>query len=158
MKRIGLLTIAVAVTVAACGGSDDVVVEPDLEVAAVDEEGLVREAGGDVRVINGCRIESKMHCIGVDLSGVDLSGLDLQMATLTRAVLRNVNFREADLRNADLNGAVLTGADLSGADLRFSVLRNANLSGAVVNDTTNLEFTTRCKTTMPDGAVWNSNC
>ena len=141
MKRIGVLAIAVAMTVAACGGSDDTVVEPDVEVEAVDG-GVVREAGGDVQVIDGCRIEPRTQCQGAYLRAADLRGANLSGADLRRANLGDADLSGAILGDADLSSANLWGADLTGADLSW-----ADLTGALI-----------CDTSMPDGSVRNDSC
>lgn len=92
------MTVAVAMTVAACGGSNETVVEPDVEVEAVDD--VVREAGDDVLAINGCRIEPNTVCPRANLSGANLSG-----ANLRGADLRWANLIDADLSEANLWGA-----------------------------------------------------
>lgn len=134
MKRLGALTVAVAMTLAACGGSDDTVAEPDVEVEAVDDDGALRLAGGDVQVINGCRIEWGTSCPLSNLSGADLSGADLRRAGLSGADLSGANLNGANLMNANLTGvnfeyANLTGANLRGARLDRANLRTANLTG-----------------------------
>lgn len=50
-------------TVVVGGGSDDETAsQPDIETEAIDDDGAFRLADGDVRVINGCRIESFTQC------------------------------------------------------------------------------------------------
>ena len=112
-----------------------------------------------------------------DMRGVNLEGVDLRTARLERtdlrgailikaklpgndlrtAILSGANLTEANLAGADLSGnelikPLLMGADLTRANLRRTVLLNANLSGAVLdqvdNDSTtvmreaNLDLTT----------------
>lgn len=123
-------------TVAACGGSDDTGAEPDVEVEAVGN-GVVREAGADFQVVNGCRIGPYTRCPGAYLPSANLSG--------------------ADLRNADLSGANLSGSNLSYADLSGANLRRANLSGANLSDA-ELSGARFCNTIMPDVSVRNDGC
>ena len=160
MRRFVSLTIAAAMTVAACGGSDETAPEPDVEVEAVDDDdGAFRLAGGEVRVIRGCRIEPNTRCSGVDLRRANLSGADLQGAVL----------EEVDLRGANLSGADLQGAR-GGVDLRGVNLRNANLQGATLMPPRSMIMrwgmlppaelfgTTLCNTTMPNGSVRDDDC
>jgi hypothetical protein len=63
------------------------------------------------------------------------------------------NISRANLRGANLRGANLTAANLSGA-----CLIDANLTGAIIGNTTNLYNAIFCNTTMPDGSVNNSGC
>lgn len=148
MRIRSVFVLVGALVVAACGATGDTA-----EVAS--DATVRREAGADVRVINGCRIEPRTNCIGVDLSGADLSNIDLQNAVFTRTIMRNVNLQGTDLRNADLNSAILTGADLTGADLRFVILRNAVLAGATGWETANRWFVEYDNTIMPDGSIRN---
>ena len=141
MKRIGALVIAVAMTGAACGGSDDTVVEPDVEVEAVDDDGALRLAGGG-QVIAGCRIEPNTRCPGANLAEADLSGANLEGAYLQDAILRGAILRGVNLRGARLSAADLSWVNLSGADLSGAVLRGVRF----------------CGTTMPDNTVRNDGC
>jgi uncharacterized protein YjbI with pentapeptide repeats len=75
---------------------------------------------------------------GHTLIGADLSGAVLNGASLRNADLRQANLRDAQLYGADLQGANLSGADLRGADLRAVRLHLANMSGAVMDDSTQL--------------------
>lgn len=138
---VGLLVVA------ACGGSGTAT-----DVSADGD--VVREAAGDVMVINGCAIEPNAQCAGADLAGANLRGAvlfeaNLQRAVLTGAQLANANLVAAtlvqanlsgasmsavELIRADLSGADLTGADLSVADLAEAVLFEANLSDANLSE------------------------
>ncbi len=75
MKRIGALAVAAAMALVACGSDDAAVEEPAVEVDEADDDGVMRLAGGDVKVVNGCRIEPKTRCRGADLSGTDLRSI-----------------------------------------------------------------------------------
>ena len=152
MKRFGALTVAVAMTVVACGGSDETVAEREVEVAAVDD-GVVREASDDVPVVNGCRIEPQTQCPGANLSGANLFGANLRDANLSGAKLNRAFLEGANLEGANLSRAEVVWADLSGANLRRANLRGANLTW------TNLPWDVQfCNTTMSDGSVRNDNC
>ena len=143
-------------TVAACGGSSETAPEPDVEVEAVDG-GVVREAGGDVRVNDGCRIEPRTQCPGANLSRTNLEGVFLIEADLSGANLRGSLLTGADLSAANLSGAILWGANLSDADLSNANLTGADLTGADLRRA-GLSGTQFCNTTMPDGTVRNDNC
>jgi uncharacterized protein YjbI with pentapeptide repeats len=69
-----------------------------------------------------------------DLSFTNLSGADLRGAALYRATCRNTNFRGANLGRDNLGGRT----SLRGADLSTAELADANLDGAVYDDTTKL--------------------
>ena len=59
--------------------------EAAIAVAEAEDDGVVRSAGGDVKVINGCRIEPSALCPLVNLTGVDLAAADLTGADLRDA-------------------------------------------------------------------------
>lgn len=160
MRRIGIVILAAAVGVSACGASDDETAPgPDEVVAIADGDGALRLAG---RVINGCSIDGGVHCPGSDLSGANLSGANLRGASLWGSELSGANLAEADLWGADLSGADLSGTDLSGtvlwlADLSGADLSRADLSRADLGraDLTRVRF---CETTMPTGRERSDNC
>jgi len=94
---------------------------------------------------------------GSNLKGMNLQGVDLYRTLLNDADLTGANLQGAYMRRTDLRGANLTNANLSGAELTNAYLQNANLIGANLSEA-NLEYSTFCKTTMPDGTVKNDNC
>ncbi len=137
MRRISALAVVAAVTLVACGSDDATVNEPAVEVDEAEDDAVMRLAGSDVKVINGCRIEPNTRCPRADLSGADLRNADLSGAVLTAANLQNAELDSAELRDAilwaaDLSGANLSGADLSAADLSAANLRGADLSAAML--------------------------
>ena len=98
------------------------------------------------------------QCQGCDLRGVDLHNVSrpqarLRQAQLQRADLGNSNFEAAyftcanlqgaNLQNTDLRYANLVDANLMGADLRGADLGNSDLSGALLDETTQLDRSTR---------------
>jgi hypothetical protein len=82
MKRISVFAVVAAMTLVACGSDDATVGEPVVEVDGTDDDGVMRLAGGDVKVINGCRIEPNTQCPRADLSGANLAGAELRGANL----------------------------------------------------------------------------
>ncbi len=86
---------------------------------------------------------------GSNVSQCDLAG----STAFTGLDCTRCNISRANLRGADLRGANLTRANLSG-----SCLVDANLSGAIVTNSTNLYNAIFCNTTMPDGSVNDSGC
>jgi len=74
-----------------------------------------------------------------NLSNLDLSNAILQNADLRGADLSRSNLSGADLSGADLRGANLSGANLVGANLSQADLRVAILTGANMNDTTQID-------------------
>ena len=139
MKRVSALAVvAAAVCLSACGSHDSTVGEPVIEVDEAEDDGAFRLAGGDVRVVNGCRIEPNAQCPGAnltgaflwasDLSGANLSGANLSFTNLSGADLRRADLWRANLRFADLRDANLTRANLSGTDLWRANLTRADLS------------------------------
>lgn len=101
-------------------------------------------------------METDRQCLrveGVDFSGRSLEGIDFSRAAARGALFlgatgRHVVFIEADLSDtsfvgavlygANFYGAVFRGADLRGADLRGSNFWAADLSEAVIDDSTQL--------------------
>lgn len=172
MKRYSAVVIAVVMSIAACGSSDGTIADLDPEVEAIDDDGALRLAGGNVQVINGCRIEPRTSCrrpnlAGANLAGAnlvlaslmasDLSGADLSGADLRRAGLQFSNLRGADLTGADLSRSTLTRVDLTGANLTGANLTGANLWGANLDETIR-DRAIFCGTTMPDYSVRNDHC
>ena len=172
------MTALLVFSAAACGGSSgdtEADTESDTESGATDEaDAVVRDAGWDGIVINGCPIEPNAQCPGADLSKVNLgeanlsganlaganlsgsslmttnlSGADLTGARLGESFLWQANLATANLTNANLTDAVLDQANLNDADLM-----GANLTGARLNGT-RLVNTHFANTTMPDGSVRN---
>lgn len=134
--------------VAACGGSNETVAEPDLELG-LSAGDVIREAGPDVmvingvRVINGCRIEPRTQCPGVNLDWADLSGTDLSFS----------NFENARFWGANLTGVKLMGANLINANLTQANLTNVDTFAA------DLRGAWFCDTLMMDGSTVNrANC
>lgn len=72
-----------------------------------------------------------------DLSGAKLRETDLYYANLRRAHLGGAHLEEANLRNADLSDADLRGANLNGAKLG-----SADLKGALLDDHSDLAWST----------------
>ncbi len=135
MKRIGALAVVAAMALVACGSDDATVNEPAVEVDDAGDDDVMRLAGSEVKVINGCRIEPGTQCPRADLRRADLTGADLVYAYLSGADLTGANLWGANLSGANLRGANLRGvnlpyADLSGADLSGVNLSNASLWGA----------------------------
>jgi hypothetical protein len=130
MKRISFFAVVAAMTLVACGSDDATVNEPAVEVNEADDDGVMRLAGDDVKVINGCRIEPNTVCLSANLAGADLSAANLWRADLVFANLEEANLRDANLWRADLRGANLSGADLVGANLEEANLSGADLRGA----------------------------
>lgn len=109
-------------------------------VAALDEDvdygdsgwtydGPQPDADG-VLVINGCRLEPKTSCPGVDLRHADLSGLDLFGANFRGAKLARADFTDTNLKFANLDGADLKGATLVRAFMQKSKARGADMRAA----------------------------
>ena len=92
-----------------------------------------------------------------NLTGMNLQGVDLYRARLSDADLMGADLQGANMRRTDLRGANLANANLTGVELTNAYLQNANLAGAKLTEA-NLEYSTFCKTTMPDGTVKNDNC
>jgi len=108
------------------------------------------------------KLKATKKCEDCDLKGVNftdmnLQGVDLYRARLTGANLTGANLQGAYMHRSDLQGANLTNANLTGVVLTSAFLQNANLAGANLTEA-NLEYSTFCKTTMPDGTVKNDNC
>jgi len=154
MKRVGVIAIVLVFAVTACGSHDSTVGEPVIDVDEADDDGAFRLAGGEVQVINGCRIVPGTRCQGANLSGANLEranlenaqldSANLQGANLRGANLENANLRYANLRETNLQGANLTRANLYAADLSYANLLQANL------DRSNLGGGVRfCRTLMP---------
>jgi uncharacterized protein YjbI with pentapeptide repeats len=85
---------------------------------------LAIPAAASAQVVNGCRIEPRTSCPGVNLHGADLRG----------AALLGADLRGADLSTADLTRAELTGANLHGANLIRTNLTEATVAGADLGD------------------------
>jgi hypothetical protein len=84
--------------------------------------------------------------------------------TNTRCDFSNSNvFRNLDAQSSNLSGSNFSNADLSGADLRAvnlsdTCLVNTDLTGAIIDESTNFHRALFCNTTMPDGSVRNAGC
>jgi len=76
---------------------------------------------------------------GANLLGAYLRGANLKEINLSGADLSGANLRDADLSGADLVGTKFLGANLRGADLRQAQLEGTFLSGAVYDQTTQLD-------------------
>jgi uncharacterized protein YjbI with pentapeptide repeats len=108
------------------------------------------------------KLNATKKCEDCDLKGanftdMNLQGVDLYRARLSGANLTGANLQGAYMNRTDLQGANLTNANLTGVELTNAYLQNANLAGANLTEA-NLEYSTFCKTTMPDGTVRNDNC
>jgi uncharacterized protein YjbI with pentapeptide repeats len=85
---------------------------------------------------------------GQNLDGADLSRARLQGANLGRASLKGAKLVDATLQGAHLRKTDLTGADLRGVNLRDAIMEDtkldsADLTGAVISDSTVLAGTTQ---------------
>ena len=94
---------------------------------------------------------------GADLTGADLSGADLEKANLTYAKLT-----EANLEDVKLDGAILCHTTMSDGKKVYSNCKNANLTGAdlkgaKIKNTRNLDSAIKCKTIFSWGED-NSGC
>lgn len=128
MRIIGALVVAIAVV--ACGGPDTVSAPEPVETTDMtDDDNVVRDAGADGQVINGCRIGPTAECPGANLSGADLSGANLEYANLYGATLQGADLRHASLGQANLGDADLSGTKLQGADLGAASLSGTNFEG-----------------------------
>ena len=70
------------------------------------------------------------------LDGTGLTGTDLTSAPLTKAHPRQAVLRDAILFEADCTAADFRGADLRGADFTGAVLVDADVRGAIWDETT----------------------
>lgn len=87
-------------------------------------------------------------------AGLETPGCDFSRSTV---------FVDRDVRGADLSDSSFFAADLRGADLRGANVRGgcflaANLLGATLDDSVNLQEAVFCQTVMPDGTVDSSGC
>ena len=88
----------------------------------------------------GCTLKK-----GIELKKFDLKGVEFRVMDLKGADLRSVDLRGMDLRGMDLSRAKLNFTDLRGADLRGADLSEVNfyslfLEGALVDETTQIDF------------------
>ena len=114
-----------------------------------------RHKGGSGHLVPGAEAgscSSPTHCQpgpGRTNAGCDFSGsTTLRGRDVHGAIFANSNFTRADLSGADLRGAVLNGACLVDADL----------TGAVIDNSTVLAGAIACRTTMPNGTINNAGC
>lgn len=146
---------------------------------AVNAEGTPLNKAGTPGVpefpdeINGCKIERRTNCEGLDLSGVDLAGYRATghspavLADFRNSNLRNINFTDAELQKAkfdeaDLRGANFTGAQLSESSLYAADLRGADFTDAILTysdmEDAQIEGAIFCRTTMADFTVNDEGC
>jgi hypothetical protein len=74
------------------------------------------------------------------------------------ASLPNLNCKRCNVSGASLNGTILTGVNFDKANLQGACLVDADLTGATINNSTNLSGAIFCRTRMPNGSLNNSGC
>ena len=78
---------------------------------------------------------NNLNLSDVNLIGANLSGSSLQQSQLNRAKLISADLSYANLEGANLTKAKLMGANLMGANLTNTIFHQADLSGAILEDT-----------------------
>lgn len=97
-------------------------------------------------------------CANCELTNADLSYKRLGSAELSGAKLHSANFMRADLQGAQFKGADLSLANFIWADLNRADFTDANLAGAMIQESRNFASAIFCRTVMPDGAISNQGC
>ena len=93
--------------------------------------------------IQGCTLTKS------NLSKCDFGGT----STLAGKNLTGFNLSDINLEDGNASGANFTGVNFA-----KSCLVDANLTGAIINGSTNFSQTKRCRTTMPNGSIDNTGC
>jgi len=106
------------------------------------------------RKVKGQAVPANCFIQGCTLTTSNLTKCDFGgTSTLKDKKLNGYNLSNINLEDADASGANFTGVNFA-----KSCLVDANLTGAIINNTTNFSQTIRCRTKLPNGTIDNSGC